>query len=112
MYVAPVVTFRSSQHTRYGHGRWYLPCVDSGALASGGYVLAPASVTSIVSGMNGLLTNLRGVLQLVILHRKATLHGPAANTTDLIVTGDVSNVLHVQKRRGSKLVATRSAITP
>jgi len=112
MFVSPVVTFRSAQHTRYGHGRWYLPAVASGALAAGGYVLSSAAQTSIQSAMNGLLTNLRGVLQLVILHRKATLHGPAANTTDLIVVGDISNVLHVQKRRGAKFTPTRVNITP
>ena len=112
LFVAPVVTFRSAQATKYGHGRWYLPSVDSGALAAGGYTLSAASQTSIQSGMNGLLTNLRGVVQLVILHRKNTLHGPLANTTDLIVTGDVSNLLHVQRRRQSKITPTRVAITP
>lgn len=112
MYCAPVVTWRSAQATKYGHGRWYLPSVMSGALAAGGYVLSAASQTTIVNAVNAMLTNLRGTVQLVILHRKATLHGPGANTTDLIVTGDVSNILHVQKRRQSKLTPVRSAVTP
>ncbi|HEX8838222.1 MAG TPA: hypothetical protein VF748_14870 [Candidatus Acidoferrum sp.] len=112
MYVAPVVTFRSAQATRYGHGRWFLPGFASNALAAAGYVMLPAAQTAIQSGVNGLLTNLRGTLQIVILHRKATLHGPGAFTTDLVVTGDVSNLFHVQKRRQSKITPTRIAVTP
>lgn len=112
MYAAPVVTFRSSQATRYGHGRWYLPTVDSGALAAAGYVLSSASQTAIQGGMNGLLTSIRPTMQLVLLHRRGTLNGPGPNTTDVVVAGDVSNLLHVQRRRQRQVAAVRIAITP
>lgn len=110
-FVAEVVTFRSVNATRYGHGRWYLPAVGSGALAGTGFVLSAASQTTIQTGMNNFLTAIRPVFQLVILHRKATLHGPGAGTVDIITKGDVSNLLHVQRRRQSKLVPTRVSIT-
>jgi hypothetical protein len=62
--------------------------------------------------MNNLLTQIRGQVGLVLLHRKNTLHGPLANTADIITTGDISNVFHIQKRRASKVVPTRVTITP
>lgn len=106
-----VVTWRSAQATKYGHGRWYLPTVDSSAIAATGYILSSAAQTTVQTGVNALLTQLRGAQQIVILHRHGTLYGPVAYATDLVVAGDISNLLHVQRRRGSKFVPTRVAVT-
>lgn len=110
-HTAEVVTFRSSQATKYGHARWYLPPLGTTALATGGYILSAATMTSMQTAVNAFLTAIRGTLTLVILHRKGTLHGPGPLTTDNIIAADMPNNLSVQRRRADKLVPTRTALT-
>lgn len=109
--VGEVVTWRSDQATKWGRGRWYLPPMTAAALDTAGFVLAAASVTEIVDAVNLFLAAAVGTLNLQILHRHDTLHGPLANTLTPIATGDVSDKLVIQRRRGDKYVPTRSALT-
>lgn len=109
--IAEVVTLRTAQRTKYGHGRWYLPALAPAALIAAGNLLSAAAVTDLVTAVNAMFTAFGSTLQLQILHRHGTLHGPGALTTDPVVSGDVANKFVVQRRRGDKLVPTRTAIT-
>lgn len=109
--VAEVVTWRTSQATKWGRGRWYLPGVGTNALATGGYLLSAAAVASLVTGVNAGLTIWVASLNFQVLHRKNTLSGPAADTLTPIFSGDISNKLVIQRRRADKLVPTRNALT-
>lgn len=109
--VAEVVTWRSAQATKWGRGRWYLPPLTADALASAGFVLAAGSVTEIVDGVNAFLTATVATLSFQILHRKATISGPGADTLTPIASGDVSDKCVIQRRRADKYVPTRTALT-
>lgn len=105
------ITWRTAQATKYGRGRWYLPVMAPAALATGGYVLSATAVGDIVTAINAGLTTWVPNLTFVILHRRATLTGPGALTTDNITGGDVPNRFGIQRRRADKAVPTRSTIT-
>jgi hypothetical protein len=109
--ICPIVTLRTNQATKYGHGRWYLPALVPASLATGGYVLSSAAVTAIVTAVNAGFTAWAGSLTFQILHRKGTLHGPGPLTLDAVISGDVSNKPGIQRRRGDKFVPSRTAIT-
>jgi hypothetical protein len=108
---AEVVTWRTAQATKWGRGRWYLPTIGTGALATAGFVLSTTAVSDIVTAVNAGLTVWVASLNFQILHRKATLSGPGANTLTPIASGDVSNKLVIQRRRADKYVPTRTALT-
>jgi hypothetical protein len=105
--IAEVITLRTAQATKYGHGRWYLPCLAPSALATGGYILSSAAQTAIKAGADALFTSITPTLTLQILHRRATLHGPGANTTDPVISHDIPIKFAVQRRRADKLVPSR-----
>lgn len=109
--VAEVVTWRTAQATKWGRGRWYLPTIGSTALATSGFVLSSTAQTDIVNAVNAGLAVWVGTLNFQILHKKNTLHGPAALTLTPITAGDVSNKLVIQRRRADKFTPTRSTLT-
>lgn len=109
--VGEVVTWRTSQATKWGRGRWYLPPISPTALATTGFVLSATAQGDIVAAVNAGLAIWVAALNFQVLHRKATLSGPAALTLTPIFSGDVSNKLVIQRRRGDKFVPTRSALT-
>lgn len=108
---AEVVTWRTAQFTKWGRGRWYLPTIGTGALATAGFTLSTTAVSDIVAAVNAGLAVWVGALNFQILHRKNTLSGPAALTLTPIASGDVSNKLVIQRRRADKFTPTRSALT-
>jgi hypothetical protein len=108
---AEVVTWRTAQATKWGRGRWYLPTIGTGALATAGFVLSATAVSDIVTAVNAGLTVWVGALNFQVLHRKATLDGPGADTLTPIASGDVSNKLVIQRRRADKYVPTRTTLT-
>jgi hypothetical protein len=109
--VGEVVTWRTAQFTKWGRGRWYLPPMAVTSLATDGFVLSAAAVTAIVDAVNAGLADWVGTLNFQILHRKATLSGPGADTLTPIASGDVANKLVIQRRRADKYVPTRSDLT-
>lgn len=110
--VGEIVTLRTNLATKYGHGRWFLPPLGTGALASGGFVLSSAATDAIVAAVNAAFAAWTGTLALQILHRKAPIGGGvAAMSTTPVSSGDVSNKFVIQKRRADKLTVTRTAIT-
>lgn len=108
---AEVVTWRTANATKWGRGRWYYPTIGTGALATNGFVLSATAQGDLVAAVNAGLAVWVGSLNFQILHRKATLSGPAALTLTPIVSGDVSNKLVIQRRRADKYVPTRSTLT-
>lgn len=103
----------SALRTRSGHGRLFLPAPVSAALTvnTGGQI-AGANMTNIAAAATTWFTGLvSDGLQPQILTRKATLGGLAANSLRPIVSGKVSNTLHIQKRRGDKRTVTYTAFT-
>ena len=109
--VAEIVTWRSALATKYGRGRWYLPPLGPGALATAGLVLSATAITDIVTAVNAGLTVWVASLNFQILHRKDTLSGPLADTLTPISGGDVADKLVIQRRRGDKYVPVRTALT-
>lgn len=107
---AMVVTFRSAQATKWGRARWYLPAFGTSALAVGGYVLAASATATLVTAVNLGLATWVPQLAFQVLHRKATLSGPGANTLTPLTGGDVANKLVIQRRRADKYVPIRSAL--
>lgn len=109
--VGEVVTWRTAQATKWGRGRWYLPTIGVTALDTAGFVLSATAVSDIVTAVNNGLTVWVASLNFQILHRKATISGPGANTLTPIASGDVSNKLVIQRRRADKYVPVRSTLT-
>jgi hypothetical protein len=108
---AMVVTWRTASATKWGRGRWYVPALGTGGLATAGYVLSTTAVADFVAAMNAGLAVWVGTLNFQILHRHNTLSGPTALTLTPITTADVSNKLVIQRRRADKFVPTRSDLT-
>jgi hypothetical protein len=109
--MAMTFTLVSALRTRSGHGRMFLPAPVSASLTvnTGGEIAAANMVnigTAATTWFTGLVTD--GV-QPVILTRKATLGGLAAFSTRSVTAGKISNILHIQKRRGDKRVPAYTA---
>lgn len=109
--VGEIVTWRTAQATKWGRGRWYLPPLGPGALATAGLVLSTTAVGDIVAAVNAGLTIWVASLNFQIVHRKNTLSGPLADTLTPISGGDVADKLVIQRRRGDKYVPIRTALT-
>lgn len=107
---AMIVTQRTAYADKSGHGRWYMPAPVSAALVDGsGGHLSPASVTTLTGALATLRNSLTGAgLQPLILTRRATKSGLAAYTTRLITEWELVSTLGGQRRRGDKLVPTRT----
>lgn len=110
-HICETITWRTNKATRYGRGRWYLPPLGSGALATAGVVLSATAVTDIVTAVNNFLVATVGTIQYVVLHRKGTKGGLAPLSTDNIIAGDVPNRFTTQRRRDDKATVTRSTLT-
>lgn len=110
-HVCEVVTWRTALATRYGRGRWYLPCLGSGSLATAGGKMSATAQTDIVTAVNALLAITVPSIQFVILHRRGTKTGPGPLTTSNIISGDVPDGYDVQRRRADKYVPARTSLT-
>ena len=108
--IAVGVTWRSSYATRYGRGRWYLPPLSGGELAADGYWTS-AAVSALATALGTLYGSLvTAGLQPVLVSRRAGLRTTAYSVRP-IQSADMPNKAVVQKRRGDKLVPTRTTIT-
>lgn len=108
---AAIVTWRTNQATKYGHGRWYIAGLAPAAMATAGFVLSTTATGDIVAAVNAAITAWGTTFQPVVLHRKGTISGPGPLTTDPIIKGDVSNKPAVQRRRGDKFTVVRTDLT-
>lgn len=111
--VALVVTIRSANSTKSGHGRLFLPAPVAAALAVGtGGHLSAGTVTTISTALSTMFTALvTGGLSPLILTRRKTINGQGALTTQQVTAIDMPNKLAIQKRRGDKIIPTRTTIT-
>lgn len=107
---AMIVTYRSANATKSGHGRWFLPAPVAAALAVGtGGHLSTGSTTTLTGALATLRNSLvTAGLSPVILTRKATLSGLPAFNTQAVTTWELVHTLGVQTRRGDKLVPLRT----
>lgn len=111
-HTAAVITFRTAQATKWGRGRWYLPCLGTNALAASGFDMLAAAQTALAGAMTAYFTAVGSSYTHVILHRRETAGGArAAYSTDVVTAGDVSNAFAVQRRRADKLGVTRTSFT-
>jgi hypothetical protein len=108
---ASIVTLRTSQETRWGRGRWYLPGPNTTALSAAGYFFLPAYTAALAGALTPAMTTFAATAQLQILHRKATAHGPGALTLTPVTIGDVSDQPASQRRRADKRLPIRTAWT-
>jgi len=107
---ALVVTYRSANATKSGHGRWFMPPPVAAALSigSGGHV-STGSSTTLAAGIVALRTALTGAgLTPLILTARATQGGLPADSTQAVVEWELVHTLGTQKRRGDKLVPLRT----
>lgn len=107
---AMIVTYRSANATKSGHGRWFMPAPVAAAFVIGtGCHMSAASATTLSTALatlwNGLVT---AGLSPVILTRKATLSGLPAFSTQAVTTRELVHTLGVQTRRGDKLIPLRT----
>lgn len=111
-HTAAIVTFRTANATKWGRGRWYMPCFATNALAANGFDMLAAAETAFAGALTAYFTSVGSSYSHVILHRKATAGGArAAFTTDTVIAGDVSNAFAVQRRRADKLSVSRTTFT-
>jgi hypothetical protein len=102
-----VVTTRSAQATKAGHGRFFLPPFAVGTVGVGG-VLSSATQTSLQTVFNAFFASLStGGLTLFIQNRRALKNGTPAGTRNTLITYDIANKFEVHRRRVSKVVPTR-----
>lgn len=108
--IALVATLRTNLASKAGHGRWYLPAPSASNLATAGGVWAATFMTAVGTALTALGTALGSTGTLQVFHRNGTKSGlPALSLTPVIVPCDASNKPAVQRRRGDKLVPTRTA---
>lgn len=99
----PVITWRTLQRTKGGHGRSFLPAFATNAVdtAETGKIL-PAVVTAIHTGATNFFNDLvAAALTPVLLNRKAL-------TTTNISAPQIGNVFRTQRRRQGKVFVTYS----
>lgn len=106
-----VVTLRTAKATRYGRGRFYLPSLATNACdTTTGYIILPAAMTALGTAVGNFFTSLGANIALQILHRKGSLDGTVLPLTmDPVTASDIPNLFATQRRRGDKVVPTRTA---
>lgn len=109
---AEVVTLRTPKATRYGRGRVYFPSLATNAVdTTSGYQILPAAMTAFATAFTAFFTALTPNIQLVVLHRRGNLSGTVPPLTFDNVTGsDMANQFYTQRRRGDKVVPTRTTL--
>lgn len=107
-----ILTLRTSQATKFGHGRWYIPTPAATAMAAAGYIWSAAFTAALAGAWNALTASNAGSLSFQLLHRTGTKTGPGALTIDQLHNADASDEIAVQRRRGDKRVPIRTAVTP
>jgi len=106
-----VVTLRTAKATRYGRGRIYLPSLAINAVdTTTGYLILPAAMTALGTAVTNFFSSLGATITLQILHRKGSLDGTVSPLSmDPVISSDLPNLFCTQRRRGDKVVPTRTA---
>jgi hypothetical protein len=107
---AMVVTFRTIQRNKSGHGRIFLPPLASDQILA--HVYKAATCTSIASIFQTLRASMTTAgLQQFIFNRATLVDGTAPFTIKNVTGGDVSNKPASQDRRTSKVIPARTTFT-
>lgn len=108
-----VVTLRTANASKAGHGRWYLPGPAVNAIATTGNVYSTAFGTAATTALNAFGTALGSTTALQVFHRNGTRSGlPALSLSPVLGTSDASLKPGIQRRRGDKIVPTRISWSP
>jgi hypothetical protein len=107
---ALVVTFRTIQRNKSGHGRLFLPPLASDQILA--HVYKAAACTAIATNMQTLRASMTtaGLTQF-IFNRATLVDGTAPFTVKNVTGGDVSNKPASQDRRTSKVIPARTTFT-
>jgi hypothetical protein len=102
-----VITWRSPNANKSGHGRTYLPPFVIGSVVGGAFT--SATTTQVKTQATALRTALSTAgLTMVVFNRSVLVDGTAAFTLKTITHEDVPNLVAHQRRRTDKRAATRS----
>jgi hypothetical protein len=105
-----IVTLRSAQATKSGHGRINLPPFAEDQVAS--HVILSATITSMQTVFNAFFAALvADDISLFIFNKRTKKDGTAPYTKTALTSYDLPDKPAVQRRRVSKLVPTRVAGT-
>ncbi len=107
-----LASFQSTRANKSGHGRWYLPAPAVTAMATTGYVWSAAAMTAAQTALNAMSTARGSTYTLQIFTRLATESGIPADTLTPVATASASNKPATQRRRGDKVVPTRTTFNP
>ena len=102
-----VVTTRSDQFTKAGHGRFFLPPFVTTTVAAGG-VLDSTVQTNLQTRFNAFFSSIAtGGLSLFVTNRKPLKNGTAAFTRHDLITYDIADEFRQHAKRVSKQIPTR-----
>jgi hypothetical protein len=105
--IAEVVTLRSPQATKFGHGRMFLPPFAEDQVLA--HVIIADTLASMVTVFNAFFASLTGAGATPFIFNKRTRKdGTAPYTVTDLTYYDVSNKPAQQRRRVSKIVPGRS----
>jgi len=108
---AEVITWRSAQRTKYGHGRWYLPPFAEDQIVS--HVVKPATTAKMKLVLDPFFESFgsAGVVPF-LYNERARKDGTPPYTITNIINYDISDKPARQRRRVSKIVPTRVVGAP
>lgn len=103
---AEIVTWRTAQRTKYGHGRWYLPPFAEDQIAA--HVIKSATTAKMKIVLDAFFTSLgsAGVVPF-IYNERTRKDGTPPYTMTNVINYDISDKPAGQRRRVSKIVPTR-----
>jgi hypothetical protein len=105
--VAEVLTLRSANATKWGHGRIYLPPFAEDQVTA--HVIKAATMTSMQTVFNAFFASLTGAgISFFIFNKVQRKDGTAPYTVTAITGYDLSNKPAQQRRRVSKVVPGRT----
>lgn len=106
-HVAEVVTLRTGQATKSGHGRFFLPPMAEDKVTA--HVITTATITQIVNSVNAMFVAMvGGGMTPFIFNKRALKDGTPAFTIKNVTSFDVPNKPYQQRRRVSKVVPART----
>lgn len=103
--VALVATLNTAFADKSGHGRWYLPGPAVTAMATTGYLYSATAMTDVAAALTAMGTAIGSTFTFQLLDRAKLTVRPVTGAT-------VSNKPAIQRRRGDKVIPTRTAWTP
>lgn len=106
-----IITWRSAQRTKYGHGRWFLPPFAEDQIAS--HVIKPATTAKMKLVLDPFFEAFGSAGVVPFLYNsRARKDGTPPYTITNVINYDISDKPARQRRRVSKIVPTRVVGAP